>query len=64
MIVEMSDPPKAFGVYPGGQSGNPGSRHYDELIDIWARGDYLSLELLKEPDPSTAYISQSLTPKK
>lgn len=64
MIVEMSDPPKAFGVYPGGQSGNPGSRHYDELIDIWARGDYLSLELMKEPDPSTAYISQSLTPKK
>ena len=24
MIVEMSKPPKAFGIYPGGQSGNPG----------------------------------------
>ena len=23
MIVEMSKPPKAFGIYPGGQSGNP-----------------------------------------
>jgi penicillin amidase len=27
-------------VYPGGQSGNPGSRYYDQFVDTWAKGDY------------------------
>ena len=47
MIVEMSKPPKAFGIYPGGQSGNPGSKHYDNFIDDWAKGEYYQLEFLQ-----------------
>ena len=27
MIVEMTSPPTALGIYPGGQSGNPGSKY-------------------------------------
>jgi penicillin amidase len=27
---------KAWGVYPGGQSGNPGSKFYENLIPAWA----------------------------
>ncbi|HEY9116558.1 MAG TPA: penicillin acylase family protein, partial [Roseivirga sp.] len=50
MIVEMSDPPKALGVYPGGQSGNPGSKYYDDLVDIWASGEYLNLNFLQSVD--------------
>ena len=46
MIVELSDPPKAMGIYPGGQSGNPGSKHYDDFIDQWAAGEYLHLEFV------------------
>jgi penicillin G amidase len=46
MIVELDpDGPKAFGVYPGGQSGNPGSRFYDNFIESWALGNYLTLQL-------------------
>jgi penicillin amidase len=30
--------PKAYGIYPGGQSGNPGSARYDEFIGDWAEG--------------------------
>ncbi|NJM26131.1 MAG: penicillin acylase family protein [Bacteroidia bacterium] len=29
----------AYGVYPGGQDGNIGSPHYDDLLDDWAAGD-------------------------
>ena len=47
MIVEMSKPPKAYGIYPGGQSGNPGSKHYDNFIDDWAKGEYYQLEFLQ-----------------
>jgi penicillin amidase len=43
MIVSLEDDVKAYGVYPGGQSGNPGSRYYDNFIDRWAEGKYYSL---------------------
>lgn len=45
MVVEMGDQIKAFGIYPGGQSGNPGSRFYDDLIKIWANGEYVNFDL-------------------
>ena len=46
MIVEMSDPPRALGVYPGGQSGNPGSKYYDNMIDDWAAGNYYEMHFI------------------
>ena len=56
MIVEMSKPPKAFGIYPGGQSGNPGSKHYDNFIDDWAKGEYYQLEFLQSMDETENMI--------
>jgi penicillin amidase len=50
MIVELGDEIKALGVYPGGQSGNPGSRFYDNMVDTWAAGNYYDLLLLKSPE--------------
>ncbi len=38
MIVELGDTPKAYGIYPGGQSGNPGSRYYDDQIGTFQQG--------------------------
>ena len=65
MIVEMSTPPKALGIYPGGQSGNPGSRYYDSFIDPWAKGDYHELKLMQADDKTDDLIgTQILTPKK
>ena len=43
MIVHLSDKIEAYGIYPGGQSGNPGSRYYDNFIDSWAEGKYYQL---------------------
>ena len=60
----MSDPPKAFGVYPGGQSGNPGSKFYDDLVDIWAAGEYLELNFMQSADDQTGVsFTQTLNPK-
>lgn len=47
MVVELGKEVKAFGIYPGGQSGNPGSKYYDNLIKKWANGEYLSFNLRK-----------------
>jgi penicillin amidase len=34
---------KAWGVYPGGQSGNPGSMYYNNMIDVWCAERYFNL---------------------
>ncbi|MBI1779936.1 MAG: penicillin acylase family protein [Sphingobacteriales bacterium] len=47
MIVEMTPQTNAWGVYPGGQNGNPGSKYYDMFIDKWAAGEYYPLWLMK-----------------
>lgn len=47
MIVHMNSPTEAFGVYPGGQSGNPGSRFYDNAVDTWAKGKYYQLWMMQ-----------------
>ena len=50
MVVELTpDGPEAYGVYPGGPSGNPGNALYDSDIDRWAEGGYHKLELLQGP---------------
>uniref|UniRef100_UPI00404809A5 penicillin acylase family protein n=1 Tax=Algoriphagus sp. TaxID=1872435 RepID=UPI00404809A5 len=52
MVVELGPTVKAFGIYPGGQSGNPGSRFYANFIPIWASGDYVNFDLKKKEDQS------------
>ena len=50
MIIEMDSPVKAVGVYPGGQSGNPGSKYYDSFVDTWSKGDYYDLKVMNQTD--------------
>jgi penicillin amidase len=50
MIIEMETPIKAVGVYPGGQSGNPGSMYYDSFIDTWSKGEYYTLQVMTKQD--------------
>lgn len=40
---------EAYGIYAGGQSGNPGSPYYGQFVDKWAAGEYYELLLLNEP---------------
>jgi penicillin amidase len=51
MIVELSTPPKAFVNYPGGQSGNPASKHYADFIPKFYEGKYFEVAL--RPDPAS-----------
>ena len=43
MIVELTDKTNAYGIYPGGQEGNPGSKYYDSFINDWLVGKYYKL---------------------
>lgn len=55
MVVHLTDEIEAYGLYPGGQSGNPGSPYYDTFVNYWAEGKYyrllfLSKEKLKQSE--------------
>lgn len=51
MIVEMGkDSITGYGVYPGGQSGNPGSKYYGTFINNWVEGKYYPLVFLPNKD--------------
>lgn len=50
MIVQLSAQTEAYGVYPGGQSGNPGSKYYDDYIDNWVNGKYNKLWFMRDGD--------------
>ena len=48
IIVHLTDEIEAYCVYPGGQSGNPGSKYYDSFVDSWATGKYFKILFLKK----------------
>jgi penicillin amidase len=50
MIVHLTSATEAYGVYPGGQSGNPGSPYYQNFVDTWAKGKYYSLWMMKKEE--------------
>ena len=61
MVVQLDKTwPKAYGLYPGGQSGSPGSPFYDNMIDKWAKGDLNELVFLKSKDEKHPKISSTV----
>jgi penicillin amidase len=50
MVVHLTSKTEAYGIYPGGQSGNPGSRYYDNFINDWAAGKYYTLWVMEPGD--------------
>ncbi len=47
-IFDLSDWDNAVGVNVPGQSGQPGSPHYDDLLTLWVNGQYFPLRFRKE----------------
>ena len=47
-IVDLAQPERSVGVYPGGQSENPASPHYADQMNLWARGEYLPLDMVSQ----------------
>jgi penicillin amidase len=63
MVVELSDPVHAYGIFPGGESGNPGSLYYQNMVSDWVKGKYYPLHVMRldQPDnPDIRYTVQFL----
>jgi penicillin amidase len=50
MVISLTAKTEAYGVYPGGQSGNPGSKYYDSFVDYWAAGKYYPLWMMTKEE--------------
>jgi penicillin amidase len=57
MVVSLTPQTEAYGIYPGGQSGNPGSFYYDNLIAKWDKGEYNKIEVLNSRDKALKQIN-------
>src|SRR5699024_9552800 len=61
MVVQLGPEVKARGIYPGGQSGNPGSPHYDNMIDDWAEGELYPLWFMRQSPADSDSLSYAIT---
>ncbi|MCF0049621.1 penicillin acylase family protein [Dyadobacter sp. LJ53] len=57
MVVELGPVPRAYGIYPGGQSGNPGSPYYLNLLKKWENGELNELIYLLEPSQKHPHMT-------
>ncbi len=46
-IFDLSDWDSSVGINVPGQSGQPGSKHYDDLLPLWSTGRYFPLNYSK-----------------
>lgn len=56
MVVALGKDVKAYGVFPGGESGNPGSPYYDNMVNTWSEGKLNELLYLKSKAESSKNI--------
>jgi penicillin amidase len=61
MIVSLGPKVEAFGLFPGGESGNPGSFYYDNMVEKWAGGKLNDLDFYEKGHIETRSIKQTLS---
>lgn len=61
MVVSLTPETEAYGVYPGGESGDPGSKYYDDFIDKWAAGKYFRLWMMKSSEVNDKRVKYTMS---
>ncbi len=60
MVVELGPTVHAWGTYPGGQSGNPASRRYDDRLPLWSAGQLDTLFAPSDTSGLPASLARAL----
>ncbi len=63
MAVDLAQPHEARFVLPGGQSGNPCSRHYDDQLPLWRAGQGVAIPWTPEQIARSAVQNLLLSPR-
>lgn len=62
-VYDFADPDSSVFVTSTGQSGHPLSRHYDDLGELWRRGEYTPMSLDPDLARAAAVGITTLTPQ-
>ena len=62
MVVELGGELRAWGTYPGGQTGNPASRRYDDRLPLWKEGRLAELRFPRRPEDVPVRSELTLRP--
>lgn len=65
MVVHLDDEIEAWGIYPGGQSGNPASKFYKNMVNDWVNHHYYKLKYFKNSEqvPESDYVAKKIFKK-
>lgn len=59
-VVALGETGKQWAIYPGGQSGHPASRHYDNFLKPWSKGEMRKIEYLVSKEERPTELLQTL----
>ncbi|MEL6689355.1 MAG: penicillin acylase family protein, partial [Pseudomonadota bacterium] len=62
-VYDFADPDSSVFIISTGQSGHPLSRHYDDLGELWRRGEYVPMSLDPELARAAAIGVTRLVPR-
>ncbi|RVV99786.1 penicillin acylase family protein [Mesobaculum littorinae] len=62
-VYDFADPDSSVFITSTGQSGHPLSRHYDDLGELWRRGEYIPMSLDPDLARAAAVGITTLTPR-
>jgi penicillin amidase len=63
MVIDLNDWEACRYALPGGQSGNPVSPHYDDLLPSWSRGEGVPIAYAPAAVDRVARASLQLLPE-
>lgn len=59
LIIDFKDgQPQGYGMYPGGQSGNPGSAAYKSFVEPWIDGKYFKHQFFHSKDDALKIVNK------
>ena len=63
-VYDFADPDSSVFILSTGQSGHPLSRHYDDLGELWRRGEYIPMTLDPQLARAGAEGTMTITPRR
>jgi len=60
MVVALGPKPRAWAVYPGGQSGDPTSPYFDNFLEPWRRGQMKEVVFLAKATEQSPRLEKSI----
>ncbi|WP_428330532.1 penicillin acylase family protein [Mucilaginibacter sp.] len=61
MVVQMGPTVKGYGIFPGGESGNPGSFYYRDMFQTWKDGKLNEMLFLNSAAENSNRVKTTLT---